>query len=403
MTAALVTGAALYAAGFRVWVSGVCFALCAFVVGTISQEFVRGAAVRREVTGTDLFTSLMGLVGRSRRRYGGYIVHVGIVLMFLGFAGSGYKLDSQVLLRPGDTHEIGRYLVRYDRLSQNTDSQKQMITAHMTVLEDGAVVGELYPARWFFFKHETEPTTEVALRRTVAEDLYIVLAGYELDDQAASFQITVNPLVNWIWFGFSVLALGTGLALLPESAFAYAGATVPGGAATASTVLLAGALTLVGPGTALAQPQLLESARQEVNVPTSALEIDLRRSLVCMCGSPGCGKKILAECTCAEAAATRDELKRLVADGLTRDEVLQFYVEKHGSQEGLAEPLDEGFNRLAWLFPYMLAATGAIAMGGAVVRWTRDGKEPDSGAVGAGAESDVQLEARLDDELRNLD
>lgn len=403
VTAALVTGAALYAAGFRVWVSGVCFALCAFVVGTISQEFVRGAAVRREVTGTDLFTSLMGLVGRSRRRYGGYIVHVGIVLMFLGFAGSGYKLDSQVLLRPGDTHEIGRYSVRYDRLSQNTDSQKQMITAHMTVLEDGAVVGELYPARWFFFKHETEPTTEVALRRTVAEDLYIVLAGYELDDQAASFQITVNPLVNWIWFGFSVLALGTGLALLPESAFAYAGATVPGGAATASTVLLAGALTLVGPGTALAQPQLLESARQEVNVPTSALEIDLRRSLVCMCGSPGCGKKILAECTCAEAAATRDELKRLVADGLTRDEVLQFYVEKHGSQEGLAEPLDEGFNRLAWLFPYMLAATGAIAMGGAVVRWTRDGQEPDSGAVGAGAESDVQLEARLDDELRNLD
>ena len=122
-----------------------------------------------------------------------------------------------------------------------------------------------------------------------------------------------------------------------------------------------------------------------------------------MCGSPGCGKKILAECTCAEAAATRDELKRLVADGLTRDEVLQFYVEKHGSQEGLAEPLDEGFNRLAWLFPYMLAATGAIAMGGAVVRWTRDGQEPDSGAVGAGAESDVQLEARLDDELRNLD
>jgi len=403
VTAALVTGGALYVAGFRVWVSGICFALCAFVVGTISQEFVRGAAVRREVTGTDLFTALMGLVGRSRRRYGGYIVHVGIVLMFLGFAGAGYKLDSQVLLRPGDTHEIGQYSVRYDRLSQNTDSQKQMITAHMTVLEDGATVGELYPARWFFFKHETEPTTEVALRRTVSEDLYIVLAGYELDDQAASFQITVNPLVNWIWFGFTVLALGTGLALLPESAFAYAGATVPGGAATASTLLLAGALTLVGPRVALAQPQLLESARQEVNVPTSALEIDLRRSLVCMCGSPGCGKKILAECTCAEAAATRDELKRLVADGLTRDEVLQFYVEKHGSQEALAAPLDEGFNRLAWLFPYMLAATGAIAMGGAVVRWTRYGQEPDGGAVVADAKSDVQLEARLDDELRNLD
>ena len=207
---AVVTGVGLYALGFRVWVSGLCFALCAFVVGTISQEFIRGAAVRREATGTDLMTAMIGLVARSRRRYGGYVVHVGIVLMFLGFAGAGYKLDSQVLLKPGDAHELGPYTVRYDRLSQNTDSQKQMITAHMTVLEDDEVVGELYPARWFFFKHETEPTTEVAMRRTIADDLYIVLAGYELSDQAASFQITVNPLVNWIWFGFTVLALGHG-------------------------------------------------------------------------------------------------------------------------------------------------------------------------------------------------
>ena len=399
VVAALVTGAGLYAGGFRVWVSGICFALCAFVIGTIGQEFVRGAVVRREATGTDLFTALVGLVGRSRRRYGGYVVHVGIVLMFLGFAGSGFKQDAQMLLRPGQEHEIGRYTVRYDRLSQNTDSQKQMITAHMTVMQDGEQVGELFPARWFYFKHESEPTTEVAMRRTVAEDLYIVLAGYELDDQAASFEITVNPLVNWVWFGFTVLALGTGLALLPESAFAYAGAMAPSGAATASSLLLVGAVTLVMPLTASAQ--LLEGARQEVNVPTTQLEIDMRRSLVCMCGSPGCGKKILAECTCATAAATREELKRLLAEGLTRDEVLQFYIDKHGSQEALAAPLDEGFNRLAWLFPYLLATTGAFAMGGALVRWTRHGREPER--TTSQTDGTAHLEARLDDELRNLD
>ena len=399
VAAALLTGAGLYAAGFRVWVSGICFALCAFVIGTIGQEFVRGAVVRREATGTDLFTALVGLVGRSRRRYGGYVVHVGIVLMFLGFAGSGFKQDAQMLLRPGQEHEIGRYTVRYDRLSQNTDSQKQMITAHMTVMQDGEQVGELFPARWFYFKHESEPTTEVAMRRTVAEDLYIVLAGYELDDQAASFEITVNPLVNWVWFGFTVLALGTGLALLPESAFAYAGAMAPSGAATASSLLLVGAVTLVMPMTASAQ--LLEGARQEVNVPTTQLEIDMRRSLVCMCGSPGCGKKILAECTCATAAATREELKRLLAEGLTRDEVLQFYIDKHGSQEALAAPLDEGFNRLAWLFPYLLATTGAFAMGGALVRWTRHGHEPER--TTSQTDGTAHLEARLDDELRNLD
>ena len=396
---AVATAAGLYAVGFKVWVSGLCFALCAFVVGTISQEFVRGAAVRREATGTDLFTALVGLVARSRRRYGGYIIHVGIVLMFFGFAGSGYTLDSQVLLRPGQETEIGQFTVRYDRLSENSDSQKQMITAHMTVLEDGEEIAQLYPARWFFFKHETEPTTEVAIRRTVSEDLYIVLAGYELDDQAASFQVTVTPLVNWIWFGFTVLALGTGVAMLPESAFAYAGAALPQGAATTSTVLLAAALSLLAPVRATAQP--LEGARQEASVPTSALELELRRGLVCMCGSQGCGKKILAECTCATAAETRAELKGLVAEGLTRDEVLRFYIDKHGSQEPLAAPLDEGFNRLAWLFPYLLAATAAVALGGTLIRWSRPGLDPER--TTSPADGDAQLEARLDDELRDLD
>ena len=268
-------------------------------------------------------------------------------------------------------------------------------------VEDGVNVGGLTPARWYFFKHESEPTTEVGIRHTVSEDLYIVLAGYEVGDQAGSFQITVNPLVNWIWFGFTVLALGTGLALLPESAFAYAAETVPAGTATASTVLLAAALTLSSPTAAAAQPLGLQGAQQEVNVPASALEIDLRRSLVCMCGSPGCGKKILAECVCAEAAATREELKGLVAEGLTRDEVLRFYIDKHGSQEALAMPLDEGFNRLAWLFPYLLAATAAVALGGALVRWTRQGREPQ--LTTGNAQADAEFEARLDDELRNLD
>ncbi len=103
----------------------------------------------------------------------------------------------------------------------------------------------------------------------------------------------------------------------------------------------------------------------------------------------------------AVAAETRAELKNLVAEGLTKDEVLRFYIDKHGSQEPLAAPLDEGFNRLAWFFPYLLATSGAVALGAALVRWTRAGRHPQS-ATGP-ADVDTQLEARLDDELRNLD
>src|SRR5213078_3813611 len=84
-----------------VWSAGLCFALCGFVVGTVSQEFWRGAGIRRKNTGTDLFTALVGLVGRNKRRYGGYIVHVGIVLMFLGFAGTAFQQEKTVALTPG--------------------------------------------------------------------------------------------------------------------------------------------------------------------------------------------------------------------------------------------------------------------------------------------------------------
>ena len=285
-TAAVVTAGVGYSLGFRVWVSGIAFALCAFVLGTIGQEFLRGARVRQDATGTDILTALIGLVARSRRRYGGYTVHVGIVLMFLGFAGAGYKLEEQVLLRPGQQIEVGRFMVRYDALRQSDDGQKQMLTAYMSVFKDGKPAGQMYPARWFFRKHETEPTTEVAIRRTVSEDLYITLASYEVSDQAASFQVTVNPLVNWIWVGFGVLALGTGIALLPESTFAFAVAKVPAGAATTTVVLVALALMALWATPARAQ-QVGEP--QTVTVALSELERDLHRSIVCMCGTCGEG------------------------------------------------------------------------------------------------------------------
>src|SRR5438552_18452049 len=108
------TAAALAALGIRVWASGICFSLCALVAATIAQEFFRGANVRRRNTGTDIFTALVGLVGRNKRRYGGYIVHIGIVLMFLGFAGNGYKQETEVLLKPGQQHTLGHFTLRND-------------------------------------------------------------------------------------------------------------------------------------------------------------------------------------------------------------------------------------------------------------------------------------------------
>ncbi len=194
---------ALVALGVHVWSSGICFAFCIFVTASIVQEFWRGAVVRREGTGTDLFTALVGLVGRNKRRYGGYIVHLGIVLAFLGFAGDGFKREEQVLLRPGQQSTVGRFTVRHNSVDVTDDGQKQMITGHVTLLEDGKEVDRMYPAKWFYRHHEEEPTTEVAIRRGFAQDVYIVMPAFDPKDQSASYHIVINPLVDWIWFGFA--------------------------------------------------------------------------------------------------------------------------------------------------------------------------------------------------------
>ena len=419
-TVAVVTAVVLYALGFRVWVSGVCFALCAFVVGTISQEFVRGAGVRRGVTGTDLMTAMVGLVMRSRRRYGGYVVHVGIVLIMLGFAGAGYKQTAQVLLVPGEQVEVGSFAVRLDRLSTTDDGAKEMHTAHVTVFEDGREVGQLYPGRWFYRKHETEPTTEVAMRRTVAEDLYVVLAAYDMADQSASFQVTVNPLVNWIWFGFGILALGTGIALLPESSFAFLAARAPPAdvgatASGATTTLLVLALSLGG----LASPLRAQAPTPESYTTETELEADLQHTLVCVCGD--CPHYTLADCRCATpptfrntadgrqevvsagAAYMRGQLREQIELGKNREEILQHFITTFGSQEPLGAPLDEGFNRLAWLFPYLVGGGCLIAVGLVAVRWSRRDTSGNAEAAGSPDTADADLDARLDDELRNLD
>ncbi len=279
------------ALGVPIWASGLCFGLCAFVTVTIFQEFVRGARVRREATGTDLFTALIGLFARSRRRYGGYVIHLGIVLAFLGFAGNGFQREQEVTLQPSQQTDVKPYTVRYDKLSVTDDGQKQMVTAHMTVLRNGQPFDQMFPARWFFRDHEQEPTTEVALRRTIAEDLYLVLAGYDPSTESAQFKIIINPLVNWIWLGVGVILIGTIIALLPERTFAFATSKVPEGAVTTSVLVLA----LVLGSAASARAQHNESSLAVVAPTQSPVEKDLRSSIICMCGD--CGRKRVGECT----------------------------------------------------------------------------------------------------------
>jgi cytochrome c-type biogenesis protein CcmH/NrfF len=131
----------------------------------------------------------------------------------------------------------------------------------------------------------------------------------------------------------------------------------------------------------------------------------MQRNLICMCGT--CGRQLLSECTCGYAANMRAELAKLVAEGRTREQIVDFYMKKYGSQEPLAAPIDRGFNRLAWAVPYVLGASGLLMVGLVAFRWSRRGT-PGSDTDGASAPGDdtrpdPELESRLDHELSDLD
>ncbi len=387
LTSGLLAGGIVVALGVRIWSSGICFALCGFVFGTIAQEFVRGAIVRQRSTGTDLFTALVGLVGRNKRRYGGYTVHLGIVLIFLGFAGEGISRDQQVILAPGQTEVFDRYTLRMDALRVTDDGQKQMVTAHVTVLDqDGQDVGKMTPGKWFFRKHEDSPTSEVAILRSFAQDLYLVMPAFDVKEQTASMEVHLNPLVNWIWLGFGILALGTGIALLPDSVFSFAVARLP---AEATAALLLFALLLM-PGTVFAQH--VESSGI---VRRSNEERVITRKLACWCGCPHLP---VGDCTCGHCAMVGQEVEGMIAKGQTQEQILAHYVAQAGGSHVLAEPPNDGIGVLTWMLPYTLGALGIVYVGITAARWNRRRSASPSAPT-----TDPDLEARLNDELRDLD
>ena len=402
------------------WAAVINFSLCAMVFTTISQEFIRNLLIRKKNTGGDLLSAAIGMVLRNRRRYGGYLVHIGIVLMFLGFAGTAYQKESEVRVEPGKEVKIGKYTLRFDRLAHEEDRQKEMVTGELTASIDGKVIDHMRPARWFFHGHEGEPTTEVAMHRTPAEDLYVTLGNYDLADGTANLKLVVNPLVDWIWFGFMLLAFGTGIALLPEALLEKVMARAPqradqgsgaSGAAGPAVLALLMGLGLLAGGEAVAQaatgPETgtrddMALTRGEPPRPEGVDENWLVRNIICQCGS--CRHNLL-ECAsenCGHAAQDRIEIHSLLGAGKNREDVIQYFIQKYGSQVALASPIDKGFNRLAWALPYGVGvgAAGMLAYG--AYRLTRRPPRPGTPA-GAGAPADPALQDQLEDELQNLD
>jgi cytochrome c-type biogenesis protein CcmF len=198
-------------------VSLVCLGLVAFVLGTIIQEFSRASAVRKRQTGGGLFSSLVGIVIGKRRKFGGYIVHAGVAVMFIGFAGKAYTVEAdRTLSKPGENFVIDGYKFMYDRLDIDDNPNRTAFVATVRVLKDKDLVTTLYPGRNQYKKGDGSQTTEVAISRRLDKDIYLVLNGFDPKTKLANFRVFLNPLINWVWIGFGILALGVAVALMKD-------------------------------------------------------------------------------------------------------------------------------------------------------------------------------------------
>ncbi|MCL4460011.1 MAG: heme lyase CcmF/NrfE family subunit [Chloroflexi bacterium] len=214
---AVILGIILWAMGVREPYALGGFTACGFVVSTILFDFCRAVSVRYRNTRENPFKVIVNLIWSNKPRYGGYIVHLGIVLIAIGItASSFYPVEKEATLAVGDTLAIKDYTLKYMGLSEYSTPSKQVIAGTVEVYSGDKKIDTLTSEKYYHKGHEN-PVTEVAIRTTPLEDLYIILAGWDAKSGTATFKVLVNPLVVWIWIGGGVLLLGTVVAVWPDA------------------------------------------------------------------------------------------------------------------------------------------------------------------------------------------
>ncbi|MCX5743993.1 MAG: cytochrome c biogenesis protein CcsA [Proteobacteria bacterium] len=526
---------AMFSDTIQLPVSLINFGFCAFVFGSITQEFVRGVMVRRRQTGSDPISSLFGLVLTKRRKYGGYIVHLGIAVLFIGFAGKAYdrmvdrtiakpihgvidnamipegtavtpealsllntstramlrddvgladdlaanviaarsaRLDGATLRRvvgfggaalatvesyarsphhvilraplgkrmtvnaardtmiahgvdpqrinvkvdgptvvataayqldfeiqgrlrknfaelaevpiesvelfaqPAAWFEFSDYRFVYEALIHTSDDHKDAVTAQVGIWKDGERIATVYPGKWDYHKGEGQATTEVAIKVRFTEDVYVVLTGYDLDNELANFRVYVNPLISWVWIGFLVLAFGTFICLIPQGVVDRISSRPTSRIGRAADVglfvaLIFGVLALLATQAGAAPTEHVPAGQgmgqagggfAAMNRPANATDGKAMKELLCPCG---CARQTLHDCDCKSAADLRESVQTILSDydlndakqrAAGYDKVLAFFVKDYGERV-LANPT----SKVSWLLP-SLAIVGGLGL-----------------------------------------
>ncbi|HWF92268.1 MAG TPA: cytochrome c-type biogenesis CcmF C-terminal domain-containing protein [Terriglobales bacterium] len=199
--------------------------LAVLVAATVISEFVRGGRVISRHTGQNLLASMVHLGHRNTRRYGGYIVHFGVIVVIIGFAGSAFNQDKEQEMNFGDQMTIGAYTLKCESFTQDDNPNYASEWAVIDVFKNGGQIATVYPERRFY-KASQQTSTIVANRSTLKEDLYLVYEGQSQTTGHPIIKAHLNPLVMWIWIGAWIMLAGTILALVPNAVPVRAAAPV---------------------------------------------------------------------------------------------------------------------------------------------------------------------------------
>src|SRR5579871_6403290 len=234
--ASLLLVAGLVLAGMRNFYALISFGFCLFVALTVMMEFYKGGRSVGAKNNMNLLHAMVEMTHRNTRRYGGYLVHMGIVLMFIGFTGHAVNQNEVKELNNGDTMQVGAYTLKMIDLEEGDNSNYSSHTATMQVFKGGNELGVLKPEKRMY-KASRQSTSEVGIRQRPNEDLYLNFGGMSDDNKRAVIQAYVFPLVSWIWIGGLVLIGGTFVCLVPSKVkMQYARTEVVGYAKKHATV-----------------------------------------------------------------------------------------------------------------------------------------------------------------------
>ena len=196
------------------WFPWVTWSLCAFVTGTIVQEYARAMRVRMG-KGESAPAALAGILRKNQRRYGGYVVHLGVVFILVGIAGAAFNEERLENLRPGDAVELNGYRLEYRTAVPIPKQHYGGAVARIALFEDGSPLATLTPEKRMYWL-EQQPASIPSVYSKLGEDLYVILTAVE-PDGSATLKVHLNPLVNWIWIGGYTFVLGTGIVMWPRA------------------------------------------------------------------------------------------------------------------------------------------------------------------------------------------